>query len=166
MITRLFAILAFVCLATQVHAQGWSAAGTACVPSGDTIGKYENVTAAGVHHLNGRVGTLIFTCSIQPFDTAVTNWALRLAYRDSTGTAPGAAVGASLYQMAKGTFAPASLKSVTSNSSASTGKTVVSSTALSHTFDFDANVYFVQVTITRTATNQLAQFHSVWLEAP
>jgi hypothetical protein len=166
MITRLFAVLAFLFAVTSAQAQvGWSAAGTACVPNGPTVGKYTSVGAAGVRHAGNNVGSLVFTCSMDRFNSGTTTWVLRLAYRDSTGAAGTASVIARIYHMDKEGFTPVLLATANSNSSSSTGKVIVSSGDFNHTFDFEQNVYFVQVMLSRSAGNQIVQFHSVVLEA-
>jgi hypothetical protein len=166
MITRLFAVLVFLFAVTGAQAQvGWSAAGTACVPTGATVGKYASVNGAGVKHDGTEVGSLIFTCSMDRFNSGTTFWTLRLAYRDSTGSAGTASVIARLYRMDKNDFTPVQLGVANSNASTETGNNIVFSPDINHTFDFETNVYFVQVTLTRSASNQVVRFYSVVIEA-
>jgi hypothetical protein len=159
-------VLTFLCLATGAQAQvGWSSAGAACVPSPDTIGHHANSGAAGMKFSGTDVGTLVFTCSMDRFNSGTTNWAIRLTYRDSTGTATSAQVLARVYMLPIGSATATVLKSVSSNSSATTGNNTVVSGAFMHTFDFEVNVYFVQVTMTRAASSENVTFYSVVLEA-
>jgi hypothetical protein len=166
MITRLFAVMAFVCVATQAHAQvGWNAAAIACVPAAETIGNFESTGSIGVQHAAAKTGSLIFVCPVYRFDSTPTDWVMRMSYRDSTGTATTASVVARLYRVPKDTFAPVAIATLSSNSFADTANNAASSAAsFDHTFDFDANAYYVRVTLTRSATSQIVRFYSVGLE--
>jgi hypothetical protein len=165
MTIRLFLIIAFTFAATAAHANvGWSSAGTACAPTGDTVGKYVSNNAAGVKFAGTEVGDLVFTCSMDRFDTGTTNWVIKLTYRDTTGTDTTASVVARIYSLPIGSSSPNSLKSVSSNSSAVTTTNMITSTSFNHAFDFDTNVYFAQVTLSRTGT-QTVIFYSVVLDA-
>jgi hypothetical protein len=98
------------------------------------------------------------------FDTGTTNWVIKLTYRDTTGTDTTASVVARIYSLPIGSSSPNSLKSVSSNSSAVTTTNMITSTSFNHAFDFDTNVYFAQVTLSRTGT-QTVIFYSVVLDA-
>jgi hypothetical protein len=166
MITRLLAIIFVLVTATGAHAQvGWNAAAAACVPSAETIGKFESSGAIGVQHAATKTGSLIFVCPVYRFDSTPTDWVMRMSYRDSTGTATTASVVARLYRVPKDTFAAIAVETLSSNSFTETtnnaAKTVAS---FDHTFDFDANAYYVRVALTRSATNQIVRFYSVGLE--
>jgi hypothetical protein len=155
-----------VIFATAAQAQvGWSSAGTGFVPTGATLGKYESVNAAGIRFTGNEVGNLVFTCSMDRFNSGTTNWMVRISYRDSTGSTTTAAVVARVYRIPISDYAPVSLKTVTSNSSATTTKNTIDSSTFTHMFDFDVNVYFVQVTLSRAASSQIIELYSVVLMA-
>jgi len=167
MFTRLIAIFAFLVVASAAQGQTipWSAVGTTCVPNGATVGHYQTTaTVGGVRHLGAETGTLVFTCTVQPFTTAITAWVLKLNYRDSTGMAASASVVARLYRMPFADSTPVLVETLSSNSFAATALTSKSSIAsFNHTFNFTNNVYFVQVTMARNGA-QVVQFHSVAIE--
>jgi hypothetical protein len=118
-----------------------------------------------VQHAGNQTGTLVFICPIDRVDTTPTDWVLRMSYRDSTGPATAGSVVAKLYRVAKGAFAPVLISTLNSNSFPDTGnKAAASSASFPLTLDFDANAYFVRVTLSRTASNQVVRLFSVGLE--
>jgi hypothetical protein len=164
--TLVVLVLGFLCLASTAQAQvGWSSAGTACVPSAATIGHHANTGAAGVKFNATDVGTIVFTCSMDRFDTGTTNWRIKLTYRDSTGTGTTAQVLGRVYMLPIESTTATVLKSLSSNASAATVNNTIVSTAFTHPFDFDTNVYFVQVTLTRAASSENVTLFSVLIEA-
>ena len=165
MIIRAFFVLAFVCIASSAQAAvGWSAAGSACTPNGATVGHYTSANAAGVTFSGSDVGSLVFTCSFDRFDSGTTDWVLKLSYRDSTGTGVSGQVLARVYKLPIGTYTPVVLKSVSSNGFNVTANNTIVSGSFNHSFDFDTNVYFVQVTLTRAASSEIVTFVSVVLD--
>lgn len=167
MISRLFAVIALMLVAGGAQAQTvnvWNTVGAACVPSATSVRNYRNFGAASVGHIGARTGKLVFTCGIDHI-VAGTDWRLHLAYRDSTGKKPAASVIVRLYRLPTDGFVPILIAALSSNVSAATGNESLS-TPFTHTFDFNDNSYFVQVSITRSARTQIARFYSAWLETP
>jgi len=138
----------------------WSSPGTACVPTGTTNGRYQSSGVLAVRHLGTETGSIVFTCQIEPFSDTNNSWAMQLNYRDSTGQGTSARVLARLYSVPLFGTAPTLLTTATSNSSSVTTNNVIDST-FAHTFDFNTNVYFVQVTLTRSASNEIVLLNSV-----
>ena len=166
MLTRWFLIIAFTFAATAAHAAvGWSSAGTACAPTCDTVGKYASQNASGVKFAGTQVGDLVFTCSMDRFNSGTTSWVIKLTYRDTTGAGTTASVTARIYRVPIGTSTPNSLRSVTSNSSAVTTVNTITSTPFTEMFDFDSFVYFAQVIMTRAASSETVHFYTVVLDA-
>ena len=162
MFSRLIAVLAFLFVVTGAQAQTpWSSAGTACVPAGATNGHYQSSGLAGVRHLGAETGSIVFTCQIEAFTAANTAWAVQLNYRDSTGDAASGRALARLYSMPLGGFAPVLIATASSNSSDVTTNNIIFSDVFVHTFNFNANVYFMQVTLTRDASSEIVLLHSV-----
>jgi hypothetical protein len=167
MIARLLAIIFILVATTGAHAQvvGWNMAAHGCVATAETSGKYVSTGAIGVQHGAGKTGTLVFICPVDRFDNTPTDWVLRMSYRDSTGTANTASVVARLYRVPKDTFAPVAVATLNSDSFAdTTNNAAKSASSFAHTFGFDANAYFIRVTLTRAAANQIVRFYSVGLE--
>jgi hypothetical protein len=167
MISRLFAIIALVLVTGGAQAETiiWNAPGAACVPNATSVKNVRNFGAASVGHLGVRTGALVFTCAIERFDTATDGWVLGMAYRDSTGTGTAASVVVRLYRLPKTGFVPIQLAALSSNAFTATGNAVSGSTnSFTHLFNFDANAYFIRVSITRGAKTQVARLHSVWIE--
>jgi hypothetical protein len=164
MITRLLAAIAFLCLATAAQAQNnWSAPATACIPSHDTIGRYESDTA-WVRFLGVETGVLTFTCQMDRFNSGTSTYNLKITYRDSTGMGTSASVRAQLYRMAHGTTSPVLLGEATSNSSAAGNINTVGSSDINHMFDFEANAYWVHVLLKRSNTSQIITLYSLVLD--
>src|SRR5215213_3140899 len=146
MISRLAAVFLAVCFAAAAHAQPAvlaSLPGSGCVPS-DATTKFtrHQVNNASVQHTPGNIDLIVLSCPIAPFDSANTDWVVRLVYQDSTGTSTSAFVRARLFRMA--IIIPGSpilLATVSSNSSAVTTTNAVQSAAFNHTFDFAQYVY-------------------------
>jgi len=125
MIARLLASLLFTfCLAGGAQAQVvWSTTANNCVPDDDTI-KFERhkVNIASVEHATGNVGLITLNCRIDRFsDGGVSEWNIKLSYRDSTGTGTTAFVRARLYRMGTGGFDPSVIAGANSNLLPATG---------------------------------------------
>lgn len=165
-VLRLLAFLTVLCLASAAQAQNnFTTPGSACVPTGATTSANRHQTnVASVQHATGAVGQIILFCPMARFNSGTTSWNLKLTYQDSTGTATTASVVAQVYQMAIGTATPVLLKTINSNSSAITTLNTVTSTLLTHTFDFEANIYWMRVAISRAATNETVIFHAAVLD--
>lgn len=143
----------------------WSAPGSVCVPSGASIraGNFDTNQAA-VLFSPGALGEIFLHCPIARFNSGTTEYNLKLTYRDSTGTATTGSVRAVLFFSPIGGATPEILGSVTSNTSAVTTLTTLASPVITHTFDFEANIYWLRVVLKRTATNQIVIFHNVYLD--
>ena len=166
MIIRLLVTIAAMCLATVAEAQNnFSTPASACVPSDDTIEFNRHlVGSADVRHATGNVDPIVLFCPIARFNSGTTNWNLKLTYVDSTGTSTAAYVKAYVYQMALGSTTPVLLKIASSDSSAVTGVNTVASPTFAHTFDFEANIYWVRVVLDRTLSSQSVIAHAVYLD--
>ncbi|MGQ0485110.1 MAG: hypothetical protein ACT4SY_07155 [Hyphomicrobiales bacterium] len=166
MIMRLLALLTALCLATAAHAQNnFSTPASACIPTDVAINAARYRTnLASVQHATGAVGNIILMCPMARFNSGTGSWNLKLTYQDSTGTGTTAFVLAEIYRMAIGTAAPIFLKQVNSNSSAITGLNTVASTLLTHTFNFETNIYWVRVAIVRSLASEIVSFHAVYLD--
>lgn len=166
MIIRLLAIIAAISFAGVADAQNsFSTPASACVPSDDTIEFNRHLVGnADVRHATGNVDQIVLVCPIARFNVGTTNWNLKLTYVDSTGTSTDAFVKAYLYQMAVGSATPVLLTLANSNGSAVTGLNTISSATFAHTFDFEANIYWVRVVMDRTLTNQTAIAHAIYLD--
>ena len=164
MIARLLTVLAFLCLAGAAQAQNvWSVSGPACVPAESATGRYRSGVPF-VRHAAGEIGLMVFNCQIDRFNSGTTTWNLRMTYRDTTGSAPAAYIRARLYRMPIGTATPSLIAQVNSNASASTAVNTIPSAQFNHTFDFEANTYWVRVELVRAATNQGIFFYSVVID--
>lgn len=163
---RLFLPLIALLLTAPAHAQNnWSAPGSACVPGGESIdAAAHKTTVTSVRFVSGAVGQIELVCPMQRFDSGTATYKLKLTYEDSTGTGTTASVTAQLYRMANASTSAVQLGAINSNSSAVTAANTIASAAINHTFDFEANIYWVRVLIKRGATNETVAFHSVILD--
>lgn len=166
LIFRLLGNLAALCAAGAALAQNVaSTPGSACVPSDVAITGALHATGVGsVRFATGATGTITLFCPLARFNSGTTTWNLKLTYQDSNGTDPTGQVLAQIYMTVIGTSAPVLLTSANSNTSASTAVNTVASPLLTHTFDFDANVYWIRITLKRDATNVNVTVHNVVLD--
>jgi hypothetical protein len=165
---RSVSLLAALCFAQAAQAEfGLNSPATACVPDQATIRNNRMlVDNASVRHAAGNVEPIALTCPVVPFTPSPTEWALRMTYRDSTGTAAGAIVRARLYRMAQGGNTPALLATVHSNLSADTGLNFLESPFSTHNFNFNLNTYWVRVDLDRAAASQTVIFYSIVVGIP
>jgi hypothetical protein len=171
MTMRLLTFVFAMCLAGAAEAQPsiqWTVPGSACIPDAATVAANNYKTnIASVQFAPAATGQVVLTCQIERFDVGNTSWQLILTYQDPTGTATTASVRAWLYRMAIGlatpTPTPILVTSLNSNGSAATGLSNRFSTPFTHTFDFNANIYWARVILDRTATTQNVVFHSLML---
>jgi hypothetical protein len=163
---RLLGFLAAMCLATAAQAQNvWSTPGSACTPSADTVAAANYRTnVESVQHAAGDVGQIVLFCPMPRFNSGTTDWNLTMTYRDSTGTGTGAFVRARVYRAAIGTIPAFMVGVVNSNSSASTVINSLAGPTFTHTFDFEANIYWLQVELNRSSTAQTVFFYSAVLD--
>ena len=167
MTARLLGSLMALCFSGAAEAQNfWSSPGSGCVPDEASIksNRYK-VDNLSVQHASGHVELIVLICPIQPFSSTAPDWALGLTYQDSTGTGTAARVRAQLYKTAIGTAKPEVVAFVTSNSSAVTTFNDINSGSFPHTFDFNANLYWLRVELIRGATNQTVIFYYAILSA-
>ena len=167
MLPRLSA-LAFlvVCLPGAAQAQvAWGLPANVCVPDGatTTFNRHRNSNEI-VFHAEGNLDQILLNCSVGFFSHGGgTRWRLGLLYRDSTGVGTGAFIRARIFRKpAPGGFTTL-MQEINSNSFASTGVTSQQSATFTHTFDFAANSYWVQVVMDRSATSESVQFHGLFL---
>jgi hypothetical protein len=159
MLARLIAIIGFLCVGSAAQAftlVAWGKAGSACVPSSPTVAKYDAFNAAAVRHRGTQVGDIVFTCHVERFDSPNQSWALQIAYRDGTGNNDTASVFGQLYRISLNGFTPALVGTVNSDDNAATGNFVLQA-PFSHTFNFETNTYFVQITLRRSATTEIVR---------
>jgi hypothetical protein len=168
MTARLLALFFVLCFTGAAEAQTiWSIPGSACVPDEATT-RFDrhNVGNALVRHAAGDVGLIVLICPVFRFSPGfLTEWFLRLTYQDSTGAGTSAFVQARLFRMTLETATPGVLATANSNSLSDPTVSTVTSPNFVHTFDFDANVYWVRVELDRATTSQTVIFHSVALTA-
>lgn len=167
MIKRILAIIVFFGVTSAAHAfsiVAWSTAGATCVPDRLSNDRFDAFNAATVRHNGVQVGALVFTCHVERFDSPNQSWILRMNYRDSTGVGATASVVGELYRIpvVMG-FTPVLIGDVNSDSFAPLGNTTQVE-AFNHTFDFEANTYFVQLTLTRAATSEIVRLSSGSIE--
>jgi len=167
MVKRILAIFALLCLSTSAHSfdiVAWATAGTACVPDRLTNDRFDAFNPATARHNGAQVGTLVFTCHVERFDSPNQSWVLRINYRDSTGVGASASAVAQLYRIpvVMG-FTPVLVGDVDSDSFSPLGNTTLVN-PFNHTFDFEANTYFVQVTLTRASTSEIVRLSTVSIE--
>jgi hypothetical protein len=166
MMARLFALIFTACLATSAEAQVfWSVPASRCVPDDDTIQfNRHSVGNASVEHAAGNVDLIVLACPVTPFSTASHFWSMGFTYRDSTGTNTQGSVRARLFRMAIGTASPTLMAEANSNSSNVMSLNTVESGQFDHTFDFEANSYWVRVELNRATTGQTVIIHSIRLD--
>jgi hypothetical protein len=162
--------LAALCCADAAQAQPsvlYSAPASGCVPDSATVrDDRARVGNASVQHNPSNVDPIVLTCTIPPFDSPNTNWALSMTYLDSSGTGTGASVRARLYRMQRGNASQNLLATVNSNTSADTTLNTLESSFFTHTFNFNTHIYWVHVELSRSATSQSVILHSVVLNVP
>jgi hypothetical protein len=168
MTKRILAIIVFFGLTTSAHAfdiVAWATAGAACVPDRLTNDRFDAFNPATVRHNGAQVGSLVFTCHVERFDSPNQSWVLRMNYRDSTGVGATASVVAQLYRIpVVNGFTPVAVGSdINSDVFAPLGNTTQVQ-AFNHTFDFEANTYFVQVALTRASTSEIVRLSTVSIE--
>ena len=156
---------------TVVHAgtNDWSMVGAACTPTGQTTAAQSIFNSAGdVKFAASKIGEIIVTC---PVDAQLRRAGyFNISYRDTDGAGTGARVVASLRRKNLVTGEAVTIgESFDSNT-----HPVVTSYALSwaaitpcegaRNFDYSQYAYYVQVNITRTATNQEPIFGGVHMD--
>ena len=166
MIIRLLTFVAAMCIASVAAAQNtFSTPASVCVPSDLTIRLDQHALGpASVQHAANKVGGLILFCPVPRFNNGTTDWNLRLLYQDTTGTSNAAYVRAYIYRMAIGTTTPVILAVANSDASGNASLNTISSAQFTHTFDFEANMYWVRIDLARTLTSQTVIAYSVVLD--
>jgi hypothetical protein len=166
MIIRLFVLVAAMCIAGAAQAQDvvWSSPAAVCTPDAATVaGAGLKTNVASVQHAAGKTGALTLNCQIARFDSMAIIWFLRLTYMDSTGTATTAHARARIYRMPIEGSTATLMATAISNASGFTTLNSITSPSFVHTFDFDANVYWVRIDLQRGG-NQTVVIHAVNIE--
>jgi hypothetical protein len=168
--TTIFATTAAVLTAASAHAATptWSASATSCVPDAASIENNSFTTANGrVAHRAGNVDPIKLICQVSgdPSQFPGGVWRIVLTYRDSTETSASAHVAASLFRISRSNGSQTGVATFDSNTNE--GVLVRKSfTQFSHTFNFDASYYFVQLVLDRTLPNEIVEAYGVALEFP
>ncbi|MEC4881042.1 MAG: hypothetical protein SAL70_06780 [Scytonema sp. PMC 1070.18] len=155
-------------LAQNVGFVFWQSNGGGCVPTDTTIQnqQYWTVTGAGrVKYKGNGTQPLVFSCpvsSINPNVSGGDGTVLRLFYQDPDGAGNAFKVEASLKSFAKSNGAYQSqVCKVTSNKQGSWQDSIDICDAI----DMNANLYWVEVVVTRTQpSNLVVEFNGVSLE--
>ena len=155
-------------LAQKVGFVYWQSNGGGCVPTDATIKdqQYFTVTAAGrVKYKGNGTKPLVFSCpvtSINPNVTAGDGTILRLFYQDPDGPGSDFKVEARLMSFAKSNGALTEVCKVTSDKK---GQWQESSSRVGSNIDMNANLYWVEVVISRTKpSNLVVEFNGVSLQ--
>lgn len=166
MFLRCFVLFAAIFVTGAAQAQNnWNSPGSACVPASDGSSVVRHTTnISSVRFATGAVGQIVLICPMSRFNSGTSSYVLKLTYVDSSGTGTTSSVIAQAYMMANETDNPVLLATAKSNNSAATGLNTVASPVFSHTYDFEANTYWIRVLIRRDATNETAIFHSAVLD--
>jgi hypothetical protein len=154
-------------LAQNVGFVYWQANGGGCVPTDATVKnqQYFTVTAAGrVKYKGNGTKPLVFSCPVTSFNPNVIGGdgtILRLFYQDPDGPGDDFKVKARLMSFAKSNGA---LKEVCKVTSDKKGQWQESSNVCRN-IDMNANLYWVEVVISRTKpSNLVVEFNGVSLE--
>lgn len=141
----------------------WSSSAASCVATATSInGKRYLTVGSHVRHRGSNIDAITLNCPITDASIAGSDWELEFTYQDSTGIGPGATAAARLMIQSRTTGVITQLPKISSDSFAvSTINTETVSYA--HTFDFSANVYFVEIILDRNATNKTVRAFSVAL---
>jgi hypothetical protein len=163
-ISSIFAAAALVLMAASAHASTprWSSPAKGCVPDEASVGRY-STTGPGVAHLNANVALIRLVCPINRQITDDPCWNLAVTYRDSTGTVTSANVTARVFRLSRTAGTGGVVATFDSNAGAGTG-VVKRTTQFTHSFNFDANYYYVVIQLDRTVTSEIVQVFGVALE--
>ncbi len=163
------AAVAVVAMAAPAHAipsgPAWSANATSCTPDADTIvGQRYTTTSQKVAHRGSNVNQIQLVCGINIGATfSSTAWNLILTYRDSTAAATSAFVSARLVRVSRVNGNSATVATFNSNSSEVTGINKAG-VGFTHTFDFAAAYYYVQIVLDRTLASETVEAYGVDIE--
>lgn len=147
----------------------WGATAAGCVVGDPAIqGNRYTVVAGSVGNNGTNVATITLYCPVETLGGGNAT-ALKLTYRDSSGTTTsaqtnGGTVAAQLWRMAHsdGSITSISNASYSSDSSGTTSATEGTGT-FTHTFDFSLYTYYVRVDISRNNTTPTTTFYGVSL---
>ena len=165
-IVRVLAVLLVVLAAGPARAQNVAGfpASACAVSEAATSGGLFLVGGSSVRFAAGTIGNFTLSCPLQKFSSATTAWNLKLTYQDSTGKLPAGQAVAQIFMLPIGTATPALLVSANSNSSAAAGLNTLASPLLTHTFNFESNIYWIRIALKRDNTTDVVAAHSVVLD--
>lgn len=147
----------FILGATSAHAgnYAWSSTASACTPepSSVSLASFDSVSGT-VQFAAGQTGTIKLTCAVSGFDKnflTTTVDRLQISHVDYQG-GTACRVRAHLLRLAH--KPPLSGATIASVSSTDTGSNTYASAvqAFTHSFNFDANYYWVQLVVERNST--------------
>lgn len=142
----------------------WSTAGQTCSAGRDaTQGDRYSFWWNYASWYSTNVDLITFYCSVQPNDGGDSPNRLYLTALDDTGTSNSAFVKAELVGINRSTGSYGITATATTDSTSGTGVKEVYGT-LSSSLDFDANFYWVRVTMDRTSSGEDARFYGVSLD--
>ncbi len=166
----IYALGAMALIAAPAHADlpqpAWSANATSCTPDADSVlGQRYTTTGQKVAHRGSNVDQIQLVCPINVGATfSGGDWQLVTTYRDSTAAGTTAFVSARLVRVSRVNGNAATVATFNSNVSDVTGVNKVT-VGFSHTFNFDATYYYVQIVLDRTLASEVVQAYGVAIEA-
>ncbi len=139
----------------------WSSAAGGCVPYAQSVNAKRYVNSGYyIAHRGANVDAINLICPITDALIAGPIWRIEFTYMDSTGFGPGASAVAKIMSQSRTTGVAAQVVKFSSDSLAVAAITK-GDKPFTHTFDFDANVYFVHIILDRANPNQDVRAYSV-----
>ena len=165
-IIRVLAAVFLVFAAAAARAQNMAGIPAAACTASETAthGGLYLVGGASVRFSAGTAGSFTLNCPVQKFTSATSGWNLKFTYQDSSGKLLGGQAMAQLFMLPAGSASPALLASVNSNASGLTGLATLASPLLTHTFDFEHNIYWIRIILKRDDPKYMVAAHSVVLD--
>jgi hypothetical protein len=164
-VTALAAIIFAAAQPAHAQAPRWAMDAAGCVPTGTTIhDRTHFITAGHVKFNAGATGQITLICPVSVGVGTVNH--MRLAYLDSTGTGTNSGVRAQLRRVRKTTGSAATVPGFDFDSNASFPSMTVwayRGTGTSHTLDDFNYYYFIQITLARNNTTDIASIAGVEL---
>ena len=151
MVKILGALLVLILTATDSEADNyWSSTGAGCVRGDPAItNNLHYVVAGSVGFQTGAGGVITLYCPVQQNSGGTLPDLLTMTYRDQNGTTTNADVKAQLIRLAKSDGTLSTISTVIDSDSSSTTSATQMQTTFFHTFNFDANYYYVRVDLSR-----------------
>jgi hypothetical protein len=137
-----------------------STAAVTCVPSDAALTRGYTAASGKLTHQGTDTGTLLFYCPVLAFDHQPSWSRLVLTYQDSDGPGTDAIVRARLDRIGTSDGQVSTLATVTSSR---TG-VMQGGASFTHSFDFSAAVYFVEIELTRQSNTAVATAISFRIE--